>query len=92
MLRTGSMIGTIQKRFCISNNRMDPKQVFCIGAEIFRDLGISFPQRLNIASKTVCFNRGSLGDVFCEEAPDRIPLYVLNNLHLEKARFSRFCF
>ena len=42
MFRTGSMIGAVQKRFGVSDDRMNPKQMLCIRVEVFRDLGVSF--------------------------------------------------
>lgn len=60
MLGTCAMVGSVDECLCVSDDSMEPLQVFAVGAEIFSLMRVVVCQRFAITPESICFyNRTS---------------------------------
>ena len=89
MFGAGTVVGAVNKCFCVTNNAVQPFQQLSISIEILIFVDIStLSKRLAVASEAVCLYCAAWFDISTYKAADRRTLDVISCVHLQISRMT----
>ena len=92
MLCASAVVGTIDERFRIACDSVEPLQVFAVGIEILGLVNIAIFQRFAVAFVAVCLNHSPKGNVFQRKLLYGRNLDIIGYFHLQVGGFALLIF